>query len=303
LQARSHYRRARAPRRTLALTSSYWETPRSVTTLLAHLRRLVRRGRAGGHEAGIRFEGRFRSWADAERASTGYDAREILQRTLHAALQVKAGEAAYERDGVLFSEVQYSYPLLAALLLATLSDRRLSVLDFGGALGTSYYQNRWLLRGARDLTWGVVEREDFASCGRKHFADGVLYFFSSVEECVREIKPNFVLLSGVLSYVPDPIALLGQLVGVAPPFICLDRTLVAVRGETRLTVQVVPPHIYDASYPCWIVKETELTAPFEGAYRRVYEFPALGGDVVLEGLAGAFKGYLFVRADTTIGVA
>jgi putative methyltransferase (TIGR04325 family) len=271
--------------------------PGRMSKMLGRLFRPFQGSGAGSAHTANRFDGNYRTWSDAQRASTGYSAQAILERTLTAALKVKNGEAAYERDSVLFPEIEYSFPLLAALLLAASTEKRLSVLDFGGALGSSYFQNWRLLQGIADFHWGIVEQEEFVACGRQHIAQGPLQFFADTETCFREIDPNFVLLSGVLSYLPDPLALLRQLIARGPSFVCLDRTFVVVQGATRLTVQVVPSQIYEASYPCWIVKEAELLAPFAEAYRRVYEFEALGGSAHLEGLTGAFKGYLFARAD------
>ena len=52
----------------------------------------------------------------------------------------------YERDSVLFDTIRYSWPLLSDLLRAASEDQNhLSVLDFGGSLGSSYYQNRVFL--------------------------------------------------------------------------------------------------------------------------------------------------------------
>ena len=59
------------------------------------------------------------------------------------AFKVKNGEAVYERDSVLFDEIQYSWGLLAGLEKAALEhDGKLCVLDFGGSLGSTYYQNK-----------------------------------------------------------------------------------------------------------------------------------------------------------------
>jgi len=49
-------------------------------------------------------------------ASTGYDNDMILEKTRLALLKVKNGEAAYERDSVVFEDIQYAWPLLAGLL-------------------------------------------------------------------------------------------------------------------------------------------------------------------------------------------
>ena len=73
-------------------------------------------------------------------------AQDILDKVLAATLKVKQGQAVFERDSVLFDEIEYSWPLLAGLMWAAASNGgKLNVLDFGGALGSSYYQNRKFL--------------------------------------------------------------------------------------------------------------------------------------------------------------
>jgi hypothetical protein len=62
------------------------------------LARWFRQMRGGG----IRFEGDFDNWEQANSRCTGYDAEEILAKVLASTLKVKHGEAAAERDSVLF---------------------------------------------------------------------------------------------------------------------------------------------------------------------------------------------------------
>ena len=89
----------------------------------------------------LRFSGDFASWEEAAHASPGYAAPVILEKTRAALLRVKNGDAAYERDSVTFATIDYEFPLLACLLrAATEHDNRLSVLDFGGSLGSTYFQ-------------------------------------------------------------------------------------------------------------------------------------------------------------------
>jgi putative methyltransferase (TIGR04325 family) len=246
---------------------------------------------------GTQFVGDYATWADAERDAGGYDAPKILDKALHAILQVKSGNAAFERDTVLFDRIEYSFPLLAGLLLAATHDeQRLRVLDFGGALGSSYFQNRALLAHLSELRWGVVEQEHFVTAGRAHVADEALSFHAGIDACIEAIQPSFALLSGVLSYVERPFDVIDELQRAKLRFICLDRALVSVSGGTRLTVQRVSPEFYDASYPCWILDEGELLERLGRGYRRIYDFDAVdGGEVRLKGLRGAFKGYLFAR--------
>ncbi len=62
------------------------------------------------------LSGDYRIWDEAMVASTGYDSGIILEKTKAARLKVKNGESAYERDSVLFDEIQYAWPLLACLM-------------------------------------------------------------------------------------------------------------------------------------------------------------------------------------------
>ena len=106
------------------------------------VRRLMRAvvGRPGG------FAGNYESWQAASRDATGYDDGAIVDRVLAASLAVRRGDALFERDSVLFHKPEPRYPLLAEMLAVGLQKGgRLSVLDFGGALGSLYYQHRSFL--------------------------------------------------------------------------------------------------------------------------------------------------------------
>jgi hypothetical protein len=46
------------------------------------------------------WHGRYQTWAQALKQTTGYHAGTVLQRVSAAALQVKNGQAVYERDGI-----------------------------------------------------------------------------------------------------------------------------------------------------------------------------------------------------------
>ena len=93
-----------------------------------------------------RFLGPVPSWDQALRASDGWDAPPIIAKTLAAALMVRDGRAASERDGIARDRVLYSPTLLAALCMALAKGHQhLRVIDFGGSLGTHYFQHRTLL--------------------------------------------------------------------------------------------------------------------------------------------------------------
>jgi putative methyltransferase (TIGR04325 family) len=201
----------------------------------------------------IWFRGNYSSWAEAREASTGYDAPEILEKVRASTLAVISGAAACERDSVAFERTEYSLPLLVFLLyVSSRSDNRLSVLDFGGSLGSSYWQNRKFLSHLRHLRWSVVEQPHFVDTGRAEIANDVLRFYRSVDECLTHERPNTVLLSSVLPYLEHPFDLLDRLLAQRPLSVIVDRTPFFVNDiPQRLTVEHVDPSVYEGSYPAW----------------------------------------------------
>ena len=213
-----------------------------------------------GRRKGIQFTGNYLSWEEALKASDGYNAKVILEKTRAALLKVKHGEAVYERDSVLFDKVEHSFPLLAGLLRAGLdAGRRLVVMDYGGALGSSYFQCRAFLAPLQRLDWCIVEQPAHVACGKQDFESAELHFYSSVEECLAAHRPDVLLLSAVLHYLPQPYETLRALVRWGIPSIIIDRTPLAAGDRERLAVQHVPASIYAASYPAWFLSQTKLT--------------------------------------------
>jgi putative methyltransferase (TIGR04325 family) len=244
----------------------------------------------------INFRTGYASWAEAQHVSSGYDRPAILQKVLVATQKVKNGEAVFERDSVIFDRVDYSWEVLSGLMWSAARDRgRLSVLDFGGSLGSSYFQNRVFLQGLPEVQWGVVEQPHFVTAGQQHIQTKTLRFYDSAEACIAEIRPNVVLLSSVLQYLESYVPVVEQVASAGARTIIIDRTIVTVREESAIYVQHVPESIYDASYPCRSIPERELVATLA---RRGYalisdfrsvEFPPL------DAIDCIFKGYIFVR--------
>ena len=208
---------------------------------------------------GIRFEGDFPTWEEANSLCTGYDAEEILAKVLASTLKVKHGEAAAERDSVLFDQIEYAWPVLAGLMWAAArSSGRLNVLDFGGALGSSYFQNRNFLQSLPDVRWNVVEQPHYVDAGRKHIQDEHLRFYKTIVECLSENRPNVILLSSVLQYLESPADLISELNKVGALCLVVDRTPFTLQAKDKLVVQKVPATIYSASYPMWIFSLSEF---------------------------------------------
>lgn len=199
------------------------------------------------------LSGNYRSWGEAVAASTGYDDEGILEKTRSALLAVKNGEAACERDSVLFDKIEYAWPVLAGLMwVAARCGGELNVLDFGGSLGSIYFQNRAFLSALPEVRWNIVEQPGHVRAGKAEFEDDHLRFYADIGDCVAATQPNVVLLSSVLQYLERPHAVLDQVLELPCEHVIIDRTPFWAGPSDRLCVQTVPPSIYPASYPSWI---------------------------------------------------
>jgi len=261
------------------------------------LKRIV--GRLGWRRSGsIQFRGNYSQWSEALRDSKGYDSPAILEKTRAAALKVKKGEAAFERDSVAFETLELPFPLLAGLLRAAGgSGGRLSVLDFGGSLGSTYFQCRGFLATLSHLHWSVVEQPDHARCGKEELQTPELGFFDDVGDCIARHDPNVLLLGSVLQYLPTPRRTIANLLSNGIQHVLVDRTAFHTGSTDRLTVQTVPEWIYPATYPAWFFEEAGFLGCFsEKGYRLVADYDC-NDRVSLEQGQPYFKGFIFEKQE------
>lgn len=248
------------------------------------------------------YAGNYGSWHDAMQDSDGYDTDLILHKVRDSLLKVKQGDAVYERDSVIFDEIRYSWPLLAGLLwISSCNSNRLHVLDFGGSLGSSYFQNRHFLSHLAEISWNIVEQPKFVECGKQHFEDNILRFYNSMEECLTYCPCDTILLSGVLPYIEKPHDLLERIIDLGFKYIIIDRIpLFMGNMPDRLTVQNVPMHIYKARYPAWFLNRDGFLSHFKDCYETVATFDALAGAIFIGGEVAQDKGFLFKRLDSRV---
>lgn len=215
----------------------------------------------GGHFTHIRFTGDYASYDEAKRASVGYDARHILEKTREALLKVKRGENRWEQDAMVSDSDELPWALVAALLRTALvrGKRSLHVLDFGGSLGSTYFWCRpYLATALQGLRWDVVEQAGHVAVGRADFENEELRFHETPAQALQTSMPDVLLMSGVLQFMPDPEAFLETLLQLGLPNFILDRTPMWSEDRHRLTIQHVPAEIYEASYPAWFLSERRI---------------------------------------------
>jgi len=213
------------------------------------------------------FRGRYPTWEKAQPHAASYDEPSILAKVLHATLEVKAGRAAYERDSVLFFQPVVEAELLACLeQVAAAAGGRLRVLDFGGSLGTTYWQHRARLGHLAELRWDVVEQAHFVEAGRKHLQDDTLRFFPTIDAAERACAHDVLLASGVVHCLPAPHAMLTDFAARALPWLILHNLPLHDDEPDYVMIEHVPPDIYPATYPVWFLNRARFLAHFAAGY-------------------------------------
>jgi len=220
------------------------------------------------------FSGDFKNWEQASLLSDGYDSNVILNKCRESLLKVKNSETVFERDSALFDKIQYSWPIITGLMHCIAeNNKELHVLDFGGSLGSSYYQNKLLLSSINGLnmTWSIVEQNNFVICGKNDFTDNSLAFYETTEACFKERAPNVLLLSSVLQYLESPYEWLNKFLSSSIEYVIFDRTAFIKSSDDMILLQKVSSAIYKASYPTWVFDENKFLKTLLDKYDIILE--------------------------------
>ncbi|MNX23217.1 hypothetical protein D3C86_532110 [compost metagenome] len=245
--------------------------------------------------------GNYNTWDEAKSSASGYEAGNILEKTKQSLLKIKNGEATYERDSVLFDKKEYLYAIISSLLyIAVKNGNKLNVIDFGGSLGSTWFQVRDFIPVEIEISWSIVEQTAYVEEGKKHFVDDVLDFYFNIDDCTMAKKNvNVVLLSSVLQYLEKPHEFLDRLTNYKIDYLLFDRTAF-INGPSldRLTIQIVPPEIYDARYPSWFFNEDKFLNHFNDYQLKADFFPYIGSErsiAIDHQFIGYDKGFLFEK--------
>ena len=244
-----------------------------------------------------RYSGHYDNWLEARKMTSGYDDKKILDKVLQSAIKVEKGEAVFERDGVILEQIEYSWPLLAQLLLvAAKQDGKLNVLDFGGAFGTTYRQNQEYLQQLKAVTWNIVEQPQVVAAGQKNITEKNIRFWSSLDDCLAHEPVDLVIFAASLQYAEFPYDILGKIIARGVENIVFDRVILSA-SDDFVAIQFVPPCIYEANYPIWIFNGDKLIKYFQGkGYRLLADFDdPINGSIKVDKLTADHRGLVFQR--------
>lgn len=178
---------------------------------------------------------------------SGYENLAIIDRVDSSIQKVREGRAAYERDGVLFDKTFWNPHLMTALFYISQNNhgKRIEVLDFGGSLGSVYFQHRCLLA---NFSWKVVEQSIFVERGREKVPE--LEFYDDIDDVTIDGENiRVILFSGVFHYLSNPMLILQKALNRKFDYIIFDRTYFNSGKGEIICVQKVPEEIYKANYP------------------------------------------------------
>lgn len=221
------------------------------------------------------WKGDYKNYQEAQEKCTGYDEEHILNRIIESTLKVKNKEVPYERDGIAYDTVQMNFPLLKTLLyVASKNDNELTIIDFGGSLGTTYYQNYPYLKHLKRLRWCIIEQPRFVDVGKAQFENEHVRFYHTIAECMAENDPQLFLICNVLQYLEKPYQLLEEVKSTGIPHLLLDFIGYNDEQRDRITIQHVPPVFYGikASYPCHFPDRKKIENTLNEKYKKEYDF-------------------------------
>jgi putative methyltransferase (TIGR04325 family) len=196
----------------------------------------------------------------------GYSNPTILNKVKESTRDVINGRYAYERDSVLFSKVDYAWPELACLLsVAIKKGGTLDVLDFGGSLGSMYFQNRVIFDAIKNIRWSIVEQNDYVQAGRAMIKEDAVKFYCNIKDCLHAESPNVAMFSSSLQYLRNPVDVVRDINSSNIEYVYINKTPISNSIKNLSVIQNVPKNIYDASYPMTIFsKENFLNELWDG---------------------------------------
>jgi putative methyltransferase (TIGR04325 family) len=243
----------------------------------------------------LKFIGHYQSWNVAKNQCRGYDDPRLVQKILDSCLKVKNGEAKWERDSVLFNEIEFNWPLSTVLMwCASLNSNKINIVDFGGSLGTAYFQNLIFLNHLGYLEWNIIEQNIFVKAGNEHFKTDKLRFIKDFNE-IKSEKIDFILFGSSLQYLEDPYKHFLYSMSLKPDFIMIDKTPFSELDLDVISKQVVSKNIIESSYPIHIFSFAKFIKIIKQDWQIISIYDTAEVHLTSRGLKFTFKGIILKR--------
>ena len=135
---------------------------------------------------------------------------------------------------------KYNRQIVEALILTKKNKNEINICDYGGSLGSLYFQNKDALK--MKIKWSVIDLKKVVKFGKKNMTTNSLVFFNFIKEMKKLRSPNTLLISGFIQYVNNPFKMLSSMLKDGNfEFIIIDRVyfLSDNKSNTLVTIQYV----------------------------------------------------------------
>jgi putative methyltransferase (TIGR04325 family) len=180
-----------------------------------------------------------------------------------------------------------------ALARASLQRKRISVLDWGGALG-HYYAYARELGPAVEIDYVIKDLEQFCEAGRKRLPN-VTFLSSDTDALSRQY--DFVFASASLQYARDLYGCLERLARSAREWLMVTRIPIIENNDDFVVVQRPHAHGYMTEYACWYINRRRFLDCVAGQGFSLEREFLLGdaANVLNAPENGRYTGFLFRR--------
>ncbi len=164
------------------------------------------------------LQGRYADFQAASHACAdqGYEAPDVVG--------VVARKTARLRNESPDARVTSAEARILLAIACAASDGAAKVRDFGGACGGHFLRARAFFGDRLRLQWAVVETPKMISAAHELGLDDEVSFHPQLSDAVAALgKPDLLLCSGALQYVPDVFGMLDSLLAVGARATCLTR--------------------------------------------------------------------------------
>jgi len=232
---------------------------------------------------------------------SGYEDSELCKVV---ALKTLTYKESIQRRPYFINSTQSYLTLAIQYILLGKEDDKLTIIDFGGACGTHYYETRRLLKDDIKLQWNIIETREMIKQARENGLEGgEVGFYGDINSA----KGEMVYLSSSIQYVPKPYAVIDNIISAGYPYILFNRMMLNEgTDEDIVTVQqsrlsdngpgVMPEGFTDRTifYPHTTMSYKRFMNKFGEKYELVLKFDEQSGKVSNEeGITG--NGFLFIK--------
>lgn len=226
----------------------------------------------------ISWQGDYANWDIALKRCSGYENEIILNKVIESTNLVIAGKAAFERDGIAFDKSIINPLLLTSLFYIKNkreSSKKLNIMDFGGSLGSIYFQHKHYLDLLKPFKWIIIEQEHYVNYGKNNLETNELVFHANYNELIKNNKLDVAIFSSVLQYLENPYLILNEIMQINVPYILIDLTSIVegLKKKEIITIQKIRKEMYGkfVSYPCRIFDKKNLLSIFNQNYEIILE--------------------------------